>query len=79
MRIVEVHWLDAWVSTGDMSTKQALKAKPIATITVGQLLAENNEGIVMVSDTYPKSPKKGKVPNLIPWGMVSEYYEYIDP
>jgi len=78
MKIVEVHWDDAWVDTDEISVKQALTKKPIRTITVGQLIAENDDGIVIVVDSYPKSPKKGRVTNMIPWSMVVYYYEYQD-
>ena len=79
MKIVEVHWQDAWVDTDEISINAALKKKPILTISVGHLIAENEHGIIMVTDTYPKSPKKGRVTNLIPWGMVTDYYEYKTP
>jgi len=78
VKIVEVHWDDAWVSTNSISVKQAGKKKPIRTITVGHLIAENDDGIVMVLDAYPNNPKEGRVVNFVPWGMVAEYYEYHD-
>ena len=78
MKIVEVWWNDAWVDTNEISVKQALSKKPVLTVSVGQLIAENNEGVVMVVDSYPKSPKKGRVTNMIPWAMIVEYYEYQD-
>lgn len=78
MKIVEVYWNDAWVDTDEISVKQALRKKPILTVTVGQLLAENDDGLVIVVDSYPKSKTKGRVPNFIPWEMVTEYYEYKD-
>ncbi len=78
MKIVEVWWNDAWVDTNEISVKQALSKKPVLTVSVGQLIAENDEGVVMVVDSYPKSPKKGRVTNMIPWAMIVEYYEYQD-
>jgi len=77
-KVVEVHWLDAWVDTDEISVTQARKKKPVLTITIGQLIAENNDGLVMVVDTYPKSKNKGRVPNFIPWGIIEEYYEFED-
>jgi len=77
-KIVEVHWLDAWVDTDEISVKEALKKKPVETITIGQLIAENDNGVVMVVDSYPKSKKKGRVPNFIPWEMITDYYEFTD-
>ncbi len=78
MKVVEVHWLDAWVSTNSLTVKQALKKQAIKTITVGQLIAENDDGVVMVLDSYPKTPKEGRVVNFVPWAMITEYYEYED-
>jgi len=76
MKVCEVIWDDAWCSTSEISLKKAQKAKPIRTRTVGQVICENEYGIVMVSDTY-KDKKSGRSPNLIPWGMVVEYWEYV--
>ena len=78
MKTVEVIWDDAHVSTGETTVKKAEKIKPIRTSTVGYLVAENNEGIVMASDTYPRDKKTGRVINFIPWGMIVEYWEYSD-
>ena len=78
MKVVEVHWDDAWVDTDEVSVKSALTKKPVRTISIGQLIAENDEGIVMVVDSYPKSKKKGRVLNFIPWQMITAYYEYED-
>ncbi len=78
MKVVEVHWDDAWVDTDEVSVKSAMTKKPVRTISIGQLIAENDEGVVMVVDAYPKSPKKGRVTNMIPWAMIVEYYEYQD-
>ena len=78
MKVVEVHWEDAWVDTDEVSVKSAMTKKPVRTISIGQLIAENDEGVVMVVDSYPKSPKKGRVTNMIPWAMIVEYYEFQD-
>ena len=77
-KVVEVWWIDAWVDTDEISIKEALKKKPILTVSVGQLIAENKHGVVMVTDAYPKYPKRGKITNLIPWEMVTDYYSYED-
>jgi len=77
-KVVEVHWEDAWVDTDEVSVKQALTKKPVLTISVGQLIAENDEGVVMVVDSYPKFSKKGRVTNFIPWGIITDYYTYED-
>ena len=76
MQIVEVEWLDAHVSTSSTTIKAAQKTKPIKTLTVGYLIAETDEGITLVTDRYPDSPKEGKVVNHIPWGMISRWWYY---
>lgn len=76
MRVVEVWWGDAHVSTNDISIKKATDSKPIATITVGFLVAENDDGVVVAMDCWPKDPKNVKVHTFIPWGMVTDYYEW---
>jgi hypothetical protein len=76
VKVVEIHWDDAWVDSGETSIKSATKNKPIQTVTIGFLIAENDNGVTVVADIYPKSPKKGKINNFIPWNVVTEYYEY---
>lgn len=78
MQIVEVLWGDAHVSTNDISIKKACNVAPIMTVTVGFLVAENDKGVVVAMDRWPKLPKEVKVHTFIPWGMIEEYYEYTD-
>lgn len=76
--VVEVHWLDAWITTDDMTLKRARKLKPVKRFTVGYLIAENEHGIVLSTDFFPKKNiKQISAPMVIPWGMV-EYWEYQD-
>lgn len=74
--VYEVHWIDAYVSTDDISIKKARTLKPIATITVGFLVYEGDEGIVLAMDWWPKDPKKMKAYCFIPWGMVVRSFCY---
>ena len=76
MEVAEVHWIDAFVSTSEISIKKAQKTKPIKTITVGYLLANTDEGLVLAMDHWPKSPKEFKAYTFIPWGMIEEWYIY---
>ena len=78
MKTVEVWWGDAHVSTSDISIKKASVVKPIMTVTVGFLVAENDDGIIIAMDRWPKDPKCVKVHTFIPWGMVEDYYEWKD-
>lgn len=75
--IIEVIWDDAHVSTSETTIKQAAKNKAIRTHTVGYLIAENEEGLTLVTDQYPAHKKEGKVHNFIGWGMIVDWY-YLD-
>lgn len=76
MDIVEVVWDDAHVTTEEITIKEAMELKPVRTYTVGYLLAENEDGLVLCSDRFEKDKKVGKIVNFIGWGMVVDY-EYI--
>jgi len=78
MKVVEVHWDDAHVTTSDMSVKKAQKQKPVRTTTVAFLVAENEHGVVLATDSYPDDPKNVKIVNFVPWGCVVDFYEYED-
>ena len=75
MKIVEVHWDDAHVDTGSTTISKAAKVKPIRTITVAYLVAENEHGVVLAADIYPETPKDAAIINFVPWGMIVEYWE----
>lgn len=74
--VYEVHWIDAYVSTDETSIKAAQKLKPCRTVTVGFLVYEGEEGIVLAMDWWPKSPKQLKAYTFIPWGMVEQTYHW---
>lgn len=76
MKVVEIVWLDAWIDTGDISTKKAMKLKPVKRSTIGYLVTENKHGIVMVTDRYSK--KQLSTPMVIGWGMIEDYWIYED-
>jgi hypothetical protein len=73
---VEVVWGDAWISTDDISVKKAKSLKPVKRRTIGYLVAENVECVVLCTDIYDTEPKTVNAPMVIPWGWVYEYYEY---
>ncbi len=75
MRIVEVKWGDAFIDTGDISIKKAKKLTPIVRSTVGYLVGENKEAIVLATDKFEKG-KEVSAPMVIPWGWIIEYWEY---
>jgi hypothetical protein len=74
--VYEVRWIDAYVSTSETSIKSASKMKPCRTVTVGFLVYEGDEGIVLAMDWWPKTPKQLKAYTFIPWGMVEQTYHW---
>jgi len=77
LRVVEVKWLDAWISTSDIKIKKAKKLKPVVRSTVGWLVSDKGDTIVLCTDTFEKG-KEISAPMVIPWGMVVDYWEYED-
>lgn len=74
MKVVEVTWGDAFVSTSDISEKKAKHLKPVMRTTVGYLISENEAGIVIAMDRYEKGG--ANTYTLVPWGWITEYWEY---
>ena len=74
MKVVEVTWGDAFVSTSDISEKKARSTTPVIRTTVGFLVAENDDGIVIAMDAYEEG--KFNTYTLVPWGWIKEYWEY---
>lgn len=77
MKIVEVVWEDAHCSTDGITLKDGANVKPMLTRTVGYLVSENDEGLVLASDGYDKLPGEFRITNFIPWGMVVGY-DYLE-
>lgn len=75
LRIVEVKWQDAWIDTTDMKIKKAKKLKPIIRSTVGYLIADTEDWVVLSTDRFHKG-KEISAPMVIPKGMILEYWEY---
>ena len=78
MKTVEVTWLDAHCSTDDTTIDAAKKQKPIKTFTVGYLVAENDEGVILATDRYAEDPKTVRMTNFVPWGMIEKYEVWED-
>ena len=80
MKVVEVKWGDAWVDTDDFSLTDAKKLKPIVRSTIGFLITENKEVVVLCTDFYEKEKKIINTPMVIPRYMILDYwiYEIVD-
>ena len=76
MKVVEVKWGDAWVDTDDFSLTDAKKLKPVVRSTIGFLITENKEAVVLCTDFYEKEKKIINTPMIIPRDMIINYWEY---
>ncbi len=77
MKVAEVRWADAWISTSDIKIKKAKKLKPIIRSTVGWLVSDSDNQIVLCTDTFEKG-NEINAPMVIPKGMVIDYWIYED-
>jgi len=79
MDIAVIHWVDAWVDTVDLEISLAKSQKAVKRSTVGYLVSENDEGVLLATDLYAGG-KEVNSPMFIPWGMIAtfETLEIID-
>jgi len=77
-KVVEVKWEDAWIDTEDVLITDAKKLKPVVRSTVGWLVADNKNEIVLATDIYHTKKEKEYVNAVmvIPKGMIINYGEY---
>lgn len=77
--LVEVKWVDAFIDTSDLSIKEAKKLKPITRFTVGYLIAENEDCLILSTDYFPKKKtvKEISATMVIPTGWI-QYWEIQD-
>ena len=76
---MQVEWEDAWIDTEDHLIDEAKKLKPILRSSVGYLVADNDNEIILCTDRY-HSKKDEEYVNavmVIPKGMVTRYWEII--
>tara|TARA_R100000781_G_scaffold10135_3_gene9828 strand:+ start:4864 stop:5127 length:264 start_codon:yes stop_codon:yes gene_type:complete len=76
MKVVEVKWGDAWIDTDDFALEEARKLKPIVRSTVGFLIKENSDAIVLCTDFYEKDKKTINTAMVIPRDMILDYWIY---
>ena len=77
--VVEVKWSDAWVDTGDILVSDAKKLKPILRSSIGWLVADNENELILSTDYYHSKEDSQYVNTImvIPKGIIVEYWEYI--
>lgn len=71
-----ITWDDAFVTTKDFSRKEAEKTKGVRRHSVGWVVAENDEGIVLSTDYYEEEKPEFNTKMFIPWGWIEHYWEY---
>ena len=76
MQVVEVLWGDAWIDVCDISVTKAKTLKPVMRTTVGFLVADNDDGLVLVTDKYEDDEKNVNTPMFIPHGMIKSWWIY---
>tara|TARA_R110000751_G_scaffold246282_1_gene346256 strand:+ start:254 stop:532 length:279 start_codon:yes stop_codon:yes gene_type:complete len=77
-KVIEVKWEDAWIDTDDILIADAKKLKSILRSTVGWLVADNENELILSTDIF-HSKKESQYVNaimVVPKGMIVEYWEY---
>ena len=74
--IAEILWEDAWVEVKDFSIKDALTFKPVLRSTVGYLIEETDECVILATDLYEKEIDVANTPMIIPWSAILGYWEF---
>jgi len=77
VKVIEVLWNDAWIDVHDVKLKKAKKFKPVVRSTIGFLVKEKNDCLVLCTDFFEKG-KEISAPMVIPRGMIIDYWEYAD-
>jgi hypothetical protein len=74
--IAEILWEDSWVEVKDFSIKEALTFKPVLRSTVGYLIEETDECVILATDLYEKETDVANTPMIIPWSAILGYWEF---
>lgn len=74
--LVEVKWDDAWTDFQDVEVSRAKKLKPIPRTTVGWLVENNSDCVVLCTDYYDKDKSIINTPIVIPTGMIKSLHKY---
>ena len=72
--VAVVEWDDAFIETSDFTAKKATKTEPCRRTTVGVLVAQTDDGVVLATDEYDKEEYGYAARMFIPWGMVTKWY-----
>tara|TARA_R110002020_G_scaffold135973_4_gene303492 strand:+ start:170 stop:436 length:267 start_codon:yes stop_codon:yes gene_type:complete len=77
-KVIEIKWEDAWIDTQDILVSEAKKLKPVLRSTVGWLVADNENEVILSTDIYHNDKDKEYVNAImvVPKGMIIDYWEY---
>lgn len=77
-KVVEVRWDDASIETSDFNRRDAEKTKPVDRWTIGYLIEDLDDCVVLATDWYVSAKGKeefaGKM--IIPYGVITEFWTF---
>jgi hypothetical protein len=74
--IAEILWEDSWVETKDFSIDEAPAFRPAVRSTVGYLLKETEECVILATDLYEKESPLANTPMIIPRSAILAFWEF---
>ena len=74
-KVYEVLWKDAWIDPQDYSLSKAKTQKPIERYTIGYLVDESEERIVLATDYFVVGSDVNSL-IVIPTGMIKKIWSY---
>jgi len=74
--IAEILWEDSWIETKDFSIAEAPAFSPVVRSTVGYLIKETDECVVLATDLYEKEQHLANTPMIIPWSAILAFWEF---
>jgi hypothetical protein len=70
MKLEVIEWDDAWVETEEMEVRSLLCA-PYKTVTVGWVIKENAQGIIITPERWTEHLDSVNYPTFIPKKMIT--------
>ena len=74
--IAEILWEDSWIEIKDFSTADLSTFRPIVRSTVGYLIEETEECVILATDLYEKEQHLANTPMIIPWSAILAFWEF---
>ena len=74
-KVYEVLWKDAWIDPQDYSLSRAKTQKPIERYTIGYLVDESEERLVLATDYFVVGSDVNSL-IVIPTGMIKKIWSY---